>query len=173
MRIGAMCFGRLASQDSDKICEMNKIIVAFFSVLLLVACEENQGSSGAETPHGASQMHESTAPALSLDNGQKWKADDATNENVSAMLAIVQKSDSEENKEPDNYKTLGDDLQAALDKMIKECKMKGPDHEALHHWLEPLIESVAGLRKSTAVGEAKKIAYDIDTRLKLYSQYFE
>ncbi|HEX6848421.1 MAG TPA: hypothetical protein VF144_15665, partial [Chitinophagaceae bacterium] len=60
-----------------------------------------------------------------------------------------------------------------VDKMISECKMKGPDHDALHKWLESLISEVSKLKRTTSEQEAAEIIKETDKHLKLYAQYFE
>jgi hypothetical protein len=51
--------------------------------------------------------------------------------------------------------------------------MSGPDHEALHHWLKPLIHQVADLKKTTTVADAARSLNDIRAQVKLNAKYFE
>ncbi|HEY9664027.1 MAG TPA: hypothetical protein V6C65_36715, partial [Allocoleopsis sp.] len=59
------------------------------------------------------------------------------------------------------------------DKMISECKMKGDDHEALHHWLELLIENTAKLKAASNKEEAEGIFGELQKQVSLFPQYFE
>jgi hypothetical protein len=51
--------------------------------------------------------------------------------------------------------------------------MKGPDHDALHKWLEPFIVEVASLKSATTEQKAGDVLKEIQKRLHLYTQYFE
>ncbi len=67
----------------------------------------------------------------------------------------------------------GNELQTGVDKMIKECRMQGADHDALHLWLEPLMKNVAALKKAASEQEASQALAGITERLDMYTQYFE
>jgi len=64
-------------------------------------------------------------------------------------------------------------LQAGIDQMIKECRMKGPDHLALHKWLEPLMEQVNQLKQATNAASAKIHFSEVKKRLNIFNQYFK
>lgn len=51
--------------------------------------------------------------------------------------------------------------------------MKGPDHDALHKWLEPLLEETKELKNATEVKNAREKLKEIDERINLFAQYFE
>ena len=65
------------------------------------------------------------------------------------------------------------ELQSGLNKMVAECKMKGADHDALHQWLEPLMERLNDLNKETSTDNAAANLNEIDKHLKLFPQYFQ
>ena len=65
------------------------------------------------------------------------------------------------------------ELQNSLNKMVAECKMKGADHEALHHWLEPIMEKTKELKEVTTTGKAATILNEIEKQVDLFNQYFE
>ncbi|HTN08545.1 hypothetical protein [Agriterribacter sp.] len=150
---------------------MKKTVMMLMLTGLLWACNSNP-SPGNDTPT-ASDVHEHEEATLTLNNGQKWKADAATNENVVAMRTIVQNFSAEPHTGLSDYRILDGDLQKGLDKMIQDCKMQGPDHDALHLWLEPLLKGVSELKKAGDIASAEKTFHAIDERLGLYTQYFE
>jgi hypothetical protein len=51
--------------------------------------------------------------------------------------------------------------------------MTGPDHEALHHWLEPILNDTKELKnvKDTAAG--RSIFRSLDKKIDSYKTYFE
>ena len=73
----------------------------------------------------------------------------------------------------EDYSVLAADLQAGLDKMVKECRMKGADHDALHLWLEPLMKDVTNLKNSKTQDEAAGLFAKINEQVNIYNSYFE
>jgi len=57
--------------------------------------------------------------------------------------------------------------------MVSECKMKGADHEALHHWLEPIMEKAKELKNANSIETARTIFGEIEKQINLFHQYFE
>jgi NADH dehydrogenase len=140
----------------------------------LMACNNSENKEIKPQPeptaeHDTHQQHED-AIELSLNNGAKWKADNSTNKNVSALNNIVI---SAKPVTAEDYQNLGRSLQSGIDKMISECRMQGPDHEALHHWLEPLIEKNKKLQATKTIDEGTKTFDLIKKQINLYPNFFE
>jgi len=57
--------------------------------------------------------------------------------------------------------------------MVNEYKMKGAEHDALHQFLEPLMEKTKALRNVTTIENAATIYSEIEERIDLFAQYFE
>jgi hypothetical protein len=57
--------------------------------------------------------------------------------------------------------------------MIQECKMKGPDHDALHHWLEPLLKETNELKNAADTTAGKMIFQSLDKQIDAFHTYFE
>ena len=150
-----------------------KLFFISLGLLLIAACNDQQSAPAADE-HKAADQHEHNLPAesLRLNNGVKWKADSSTNNNVKALQVIVEQFTSTE-KTPGTYKQLGTTLQSGLDKMISECRMKGPDHDALHKWLEPLIGQVKKLNETEKPEESAQQFSAITQQIQLYFQFFE
>jgi len=139
-------------------------------VALLSAC--NQSSNKAESNEHVSHDQDQTTE-LSLNNGAKWQADSVTTNNVAYLKKIADNFRTKPHHLVNDYKALSTDLNNALNKMIQQCKMTGPDHEALHHWLEPILEETNELKNITDTTIAGSIFKSIDTRLDIYNNYFE
>lgn len=122
---------------------------------------------------GSADDRHDHAAALTLNNGQKWKADAHTSENVTALLAVAREFAGGAHAGLTDYEVLGNELQQGLDKMIRECRMEGVDHDALHLWLEPLLVNMSELKRADNVASAEQISRAIHERLELYTQYFE
>ena len=115
-------------------------------------------------------QHEKTSEKLVLNNGTKWKVDQVTRNNVARLQQIAKKVNGHKLAD---YHQAGTTLQAGIDQMIKECRMKGPDHLALHKWLEPLMGRVVQLNRATNTASAKKLFNEIQDRLTMFNQYFQ
>ena len=112
------------------------LTVAFTACTSQVKTEEHGKESSKE-------QHNS-ATAIQLNNGSKWKADEATKRNVDAMMQVVSDSsyaDAAKRKE------LSAQLQSNIDTLINQCRMKGPDHDALHVWLEKVLKDMKELKE--------------------------
>lgn len=151
---------------------MKRLIMMLTLTGLLWACNSGSSADSAATTTNT-ENHTHEASELTLNNGQKWKADAPTNENVVDLRTIAQNFSAEPHTAIADYQILNGDLQKGLDQMIKECKMQGPDHDALHLWLEPLLKDVNSLKAATDIPSAEKIFQTICERLEVYNQYFE
>ena len=86
---------------------------------------------------------EQTAAAVPLNNGSKWKADETTKKNVAQMVQVVNNSVyANAAKGKQLYATL----QTKIDTLVKQCGMQGPEHDALHAWLEKILKDMRGLK---------------------------
>jgi len=149
---------------------MKRIIFGLLFSCFLFACNQNSE----EADHHA---HEDTAGVqqtqLTLNNGAKWKADSITNQNVVILKTIADNFKIKPFPSSNDYQILSGDLGNALNQMIQQCKMTGPDHEALHHWLEPILEKNKELKNISDTANASKIFVSIDQRIDDYPNYFE
>jgi len=115
-------------------------------------------------------QHEQASEKLVLNNGAKWRVDKITNNNVSNIQLMVKPFKGKSLKD---YHMAGVALQNGITKMIRECRMKGPDHQALHKWLEPLMELVSKLSRATDAKAAARLYKETTAQLNLFNQYFQ
>ena len=73
----------------------------------------------------------------------------------------------------EDYQKTAKTIQTGINKMISECKMQGADHEALHHWLEPLMEMNKKLADVASADEGKELFGAIRKQIGKYGYYFE
>src|SRR6478672_426343 len=153
---------------------MKKIFIILLLGSIMWACN-NRESAGKKDAVIANEMepHQDSIEKLELNNGVKWKADSITNKNVKSLKAIVENFNNGPDKTLPATKKVAQDLQQGLDKIISECKMQGPDHTALHKWLEPLIAQVSKLKQASTETEAANTIDAIRAQLNLYDQFFE
>jgi hypothetical protein len=165
------------------------ILVAFLFFLSTVSCntstQENAAQQeqvadtlkqapAAEAGEMESEHHEEEGAApLSLNNGMKWKADDVTNQNVKTIRKVVSEFESKPNPALHDYHNAANKISEATNKLIADCKMTGPEHEALHQWLLPLIADTNKLLDTTDANDASKVFSEIKEWLNMYNHYFD
>ena len=151
---------------------MKKIVALVLSVMLMLACNPANEKGNSVEPVAAENHHQpgEKAGEPGLNNGSKWKVDLATFSKVGFLKTIL----SGPGKESlESYSKTAAELESGLNKMIAECKMKGADHEALHHWLEPLLKNTKELKEATSFENASVIFHEIQMQVNLFDQYFE
>ncbi len=149
---------------------MKRIIFGLLCCSFLFSCNQNS----AEADHDAHMDTVSVQQTqLTLNNGEKWKADSITNHNVIILKTISDNFKIKPFPSSNDYQILSGDLSNGLNEMIQQCKMTGPDHEALHHWLEPILEKNKELKNISDTANARKVFLSIDQRVDDYHNYFE
>lgn len=151
---------------------MKKVFVMIMATSLLMACKSgtNPTDTRTITPAQTHGDQETKTGALVLNHGAKWKADSATHLNVAQLQAAVS---SAKRESLEDYQQTAVQLQEGLNKMVKECRMKGADHDALHTWLEPLMDKTKELKNQTTAEEAAPTLKEIEKQVALFPQYFE
>jgi hypothetical protein len=155
---------------------MKKCLTSILLTCTLLACSNHKPTENknAANPIESDDDNDGGATGkLILNDGAKWKVDTGTNNNVNSIRLILKKFDIGADKSLTAYQHTGYDLQQGIDKLIRECKMKGPDHEALHEWLGPLIALVTKFKQAPAVADAGRSLSAVGEQVNLYPQYFE
>lgn len=152
---------------------MKRSAMFLLAAVVLWSCNTATTPAAETATHSDAHEHEHAATTLALNSGQKWKADVPTNENVGAIRTTAQNFAAKPHATVADYQAVGSDLQKGVDKLIQQCKMSGPDHDALHLWLEPLLKDVNELKKADDIASSEKTFNAINERLELYAQYFE
>ena len=168
---------------------MKKIFLSLFTVAILFSCNSTDSKTVADehadhehaTATQETDTHEHAVPsdaALAtgvpeLNDGAKWNSDASTNENVANLKSMIDKFKTNANPEVADYHAFQASFTDGISKMVQECKMKGPDHDALHVWLEPLMKDNKEM-KDLDSKEALAASFNtISQRIDLYRQYFE
>lgn len=152
---------------------MKQILTILLATSLLLACNAGNEKEKITTTAPAAETianHAEQAIGLTLNNGAKWKADSTTLLNVALLQQLISGAKKES---LGNYLQTAAGLQEGINKMVSECKMKGADHEALHHWLEPIMEKTKELKNANNIETASTIFGEIEKQLNLFPQYFE
>jgi hypothetical protein len=154
---------------------MRNILIVLLIAAGLLSCKNHKTveKTALVSVDADEQEEKGQSQELTLNNGAKWKIDISTHNIVVNLQNRLNAFTGDTNRPLSDYQEVQHDLKDGIDKMISECKMTGPDHEALHHWLLPLINKVADLKKATSVADAARSLNDIRAQVKLNAQYFE
>lgn len=135
--------------------------------LLAVGC--NHASDKNHDHHAVASEdahhHGDHTGALSLNNGEKWIADEHTHTLVGQMKSELADFDKATEKD---YKVLSDSLTNQLNVLIVGCTMEGPAHDELHKWLVPVTENV----KALSVTKEEATVNELKTSLESFDEYF-
>lgn len=156
---------------------MKPLLLLTAIVLFLAYC--NGANHKADTAHkhpaatttkeATSVTHMEAGTKLTLNNGQKWKLDEPTRKNIGELKGIVDKAAAQPSP---SYHQVATDLQASTDKLIGECRMSGPDHDALHLWLQEYLPALKELHNDNK--PVQQAAFKtLQTKVQQFGDYFE
>lgn len=103
----------------------------------------NQQADVHKTNDTSKHEHETAGTDSSVVSATKWKADPKTRQHVDALMQITDNKIYETAAQRNQLYTA---LQSRIDLMIQDCTMKGAEHDALHVWLEKLLEDMKLLK---------------------------
>ncbi len=164
---------------------MKKIFLSLFTVAILFGCNSQDSTTVAEDhtdqDHAAAIQTDVasggettlTTGVPSLNDGAKWKADASTNENVANLKSIINNFKTNADPAVEDYHAFQASFTDGLSKMVKECKMQGADHDALHVWLEPLMKDNKEMKDLDSKESLATSLTTINERVNIYPQYFE
>lgn len=151
-----------------------------FSIILFAACnnateiEKATNITKVET-HEVDTVsgHIEYANTLSLRNGAKWQTDESTRTHAAQLNTQVTVFNEKENLDLPAYHSFAADMQKELNGLTNDCKMKGPEHEALHVWLEPVLKEVNNIKTATTLENAKQATEKLTENVQKFNQYFD
>lgn len=169
---------------------MKKIFLSILTAAILFGCNSGDSATAdedhAEHEHTAAtqdagdQEHatpgDETALATGvpqLNDGAKWNADASTNENVVNLKSIIDRFKTNADPAVEDYHAFQASFTDGIGKMVKECKMQGADHDALHVWLEPLMKDNKEMKELDSKESLAASFNTISQRVDIYPQYFE
>lgn len=143
------------------------IVLPFFLFMACSSHSHRQETNDAE--HATHQPSTGSNKGLQLNNGAKWKTDDATKKNVGAMAEIVNDSNYLSAR---SASQLVSKLESQINELVKECSMSGPDHEALHTWLEQVMLDNRKISEAEP-DEYQKLRLALKADVEQYFEFFE
>ena len=168
---------------------MKKIFLSLFTAAILFGCNSSDSKTVADdqadhdhpaaTQDADDNMNDAPSSAAlasgvpELNNGAKWKADASTNENVANLKSMIDKFKTNTDPAVADYHAFQASFTDGINKMVKECKMQGPDHDALHVWLEPLMKDNKEMKDQDTKESLAASFNTLSQRVDIYPQYFE
>lgn len=152
-----------------------RIYTVLLGISILYACNNANPPANVVTDSAhteAAAEHSELVTALSLNHGEKWLSDENTRNHVSKLSDIFSSFGSKSRSGISDYQTLASEVQNELNGLIKDCKMSGPDHDALHLWLEPVLNSTAKLKNVQTMEEAEAIVELLTENIRKFNIYF-
>jgi hypothetical protein len=138
-------------------------------IILLVAIVScTNRPSGEQQENKTANDSENTVATVPSNSGTKWKADEATKKNVAAMEQVVNDtaySDASKRKQ------LYTNMMSKVDTLVKQCSMKGAEHEALHAWLQKVLKDLKELKEEK--NEYREAYATLTKDVKNFHQSFE
>lgn len=136
----------------------------------LFACNENKKEAGhVLVPDSVAHEHSEKQRQLELNDGKKWKLDDATRHNIDSIKKTVQTFASSQQKD---YTKIASVLENDANRLVSQCRMSGKDHDMLHLWLESFLSDLKQLKSSSK--EKQPTAFErIEIVVKEFGDYFE
>ena len=139
---------------------MLKLIL--ISLLFTASCSNSELKS--ETKEMPPSVTTTNEAKLQLNNGKMWRLDEATRQNMKEIKAYISQASHA------NGVLSGEKLQKYADKLIKECRMSGPEHDALHVWLNPFLQHIQALKNNR---DAESASHALHEDVKEFDTYFE
>jgi len=145
-------------------------ITLFLIILVFTACTNKKLDKNKQTSDTVKHTHNEKLEEIELNNGQKWKVDEAMMEIIRKMESDVY-SFSDSNKK--DYHELGKKLQANIELLTSNCTMKGKAHDELHKWLLPFIDLVNEYSNNKDLKKSEILYTQILISLKNFNRYFK
>ena len=153
----------------------NSVIIFLFLSTLFLGCNEKQKEETIPEPASeeislASHAREvDWKSQIQLNAGTQWQANVETTESIHNMAEMTENSKA---SGIEDFRQLGHSLNEEKNLLIKRCTMKGPSHDNLHIYLEPLINKIGLLMEVKTVEEGNQLVSEINNHLNAYENYF-
>ena len=130
-----------------------------------------QADAHQPSEHEAGHEGHGQGPALSLDDGKKWRVDDSTRESAARLTELVGAAPTIASVA--DARALGQALDDELDTLVKNCTMTGPAHDQLHVFLVAFFPRVTELKEETETSELQHARDQVASLLEAYDSHFE
>jgi hypothetical protein len=141
------------------------IIAAFIFMTSCVNQESNQSTDKEKIV-----VHEAQDNEVTLDNGDKWRANFATTKGILNMKTLIKTVNKDSNI--DAYRVLGENLQKEFQHIFQRCDMTGEAHNQLHNYLHPMAAWFKELKEGN-LSQCQSTTLALKEHLEKYDSYFK
>jgi hypothetical protein len=150
--------------NQQKINSMKYLLIIILAAM--ASCNNQQPTEKQETK--TKTEIKDTSSNVSLINGIKWKADEATKKNVADIMQIVKDTSY---TDASKRQLLYSNMKSGIDKLVAACTMEGAAHDELHVWLEKILKDLKELKKGDE--EYSKARTELKEHVERFYQIFE
>ena len=143
---------------------MKKLLILLTVAFTACTSQVKTEKKGNENPN----EQENTIMVIPLNNGNKWKADQATKKNVAAMVQVVNDGNY---ADTGKRRQLYANVQTKIDTLVIQCSMQGAEHEALHLWLEKVLKDMKKLKEEST--EYREVHATLKKDIAKFYAFFE
>jgi hypothetical protein len=157
---------------------ISKKILTGLMLLSFFACnqvnqDEKNGTTEVEHTEEQAAAADTYPAELTLNKGSKWNTDESTRFHAANLNRAITAFNNKPQPPVAGYHSFAADLQKELGALVKACRMKGAEHEALHLWLGPVMKQTADLKSVSTAEEGKQVTQHLTTDIQKFNQYFE
>lgn len=134
--------------------------------------QEHNHDTHSEETHVSSQPDDVVVD-VTLNNGEKWQTDVNTKKHTDALNSMLDKFEKDGDKTAEAYHNLAEKMSSELSDLIKSCRMEGAEHDALHLWLEPVLNQVKKLRDSQNEQDVRKYSRSLFLNIRSFKTFFK
>ncbi len=144
-------------------------------LIIMTGCREKETTVNSPSPVTEKTVEHDQSQSvvwkkdIQLNQGTQWKANRETTEGILKMTRLLSQSSP---STPEEYRELGNALNEEKNLVIKRCTMKGPSHDNLHIYLQPLIGKIGELQEVNSAEKGELLISEIEEHLKAYHSYF-
>lgn len=150
-----------------------KLSLIVASMFLFAACQNEEHGQDHEHANTATEVHTSDGKTLALNNGAKWQTDESTRQHAAALQGIADGFPFNENTTLEAFHNHAEAMQTELNYLIQDCRMKGAEHDALHLWLEPVLEDTRQVSETSDAAAAQAATKQLHEDIRKFPQYFQ
>ena len=143
--------------------------------LFFYSCSEGEHSTESHDhghDHGTEAHSHDEAATTEINTSGKWIANVETYDAFNNMNQVI-KGFWESSEDTRNYAYLSEELSYQTDYMIKNCSMKGEDHDELHKILHPVLTEIETIKNAPSYEEADASIKKIEELIATFFEKFD
>jgi hypothetical protein len=146
------------------------LMIAFGLSVFSISCGQRTTTDNDHDHTEHADDGHATAPAVSLNDGEKWEANPETTEGIKNMTNLVHGFSKDQDQNA--YMGLRSQLEGEFTMILQKCTMTGEAHDQLHNYLLPMKDKFEGLTSEDPAVRQNNLD-KLNALLSEYSKYFQ